>query len=183
MKYLLQVTERSSARPKKTRNPKAREARSVLVVESGDQAQPTGYEHCRAPVVKESTYPGGALLALLRLPSCWKRRFDTRRPAAIEPAAGFTPSQMKGNTRTRRCDNMRVTPKSITYSHGRQRGTEIEQAHRQRVVRHNEIRKVKRHVHRTSPSPHPPSSLQHTKAPLVIALVKPYGRAIRCSYM
>ena len=62
------------------------------------------------------TYPGGALLALLRRPSHWKRTLVTRRPAAMEPVAGLTPLHINGKTRTSLWVNMRVTPKSITYS-------------------------------------------------------------------
>jgi len=79
----------------------------------------SGHRHTRKQrLISEwtnDTYPGGALLALLRRPSHWKRTLATRRPAAMEPVAGLTPLHINGKTRTSRWVNMRVTPKSITY--------------------------------------------------------------------
>jgi len=75
----------------------------------------------------EGPYPGGALLALLRRPSHWKRRLHKRLPAAIDPVAGLTLLQIKRNTRTSRCVIMRVTPNSITC-HTCNQGTTMEHA-------------------------------------------------------
>jgi len=75
----------------------------------------------------EGPYPGGALLALLRRPSHWKRRLHKRLPAAIDPVAGLTLLQIKRNTCTSRCVIMRVTPNSITC-HTCNQGTTMEHA-------------------------------------------------------
>jgi len=87
----------------------------MAAIGHGPQAQTQTYKQRCIAEWENVTYPGGNLLALLRRPSHWKRTFVTRRPAAMEPVAGFTPLHMNGKTRTSRWVNIRVTPKSITY--------------------------------------------------------------------